>query len=194
MYYHGVINGLVDKKLLSIFERGEISSSKRMGINKNNGFNEGEFISLCKNLGEEVYNKYPNNNAFNKYIVDNFCFIIDEDISASEVEFIPEAKDMSALDLFNLKRNNKDKRFSDLVDEYQAYDYIPLSHVVALGIPYDKEVVNGYVKLSSFCMLTVDEFRELIKKVEDKANKLGIKIINSSDYDVITKFESKQYR
>lgn len=193
MYYHGVINGLVDEKLLSILRKREISSASRLGLNKTNGFNEGNYISICKYLGEDVYRKYPNN-AFNKYIVDNFCFVINDDIETQEVVFIPNAKDMSALDLFNLKRNNSDKRFSDLVDEYQALDYISLSHVVALGIPYDKEIKDGYIKLSSFCMLTESEFKELISQVEQLAKVLGIKIINSSDYDIITKFEHSKVK
>lgn len=189
MYYHGVINGLVDKKLLGILSKKEISSASRMGINKQNGFNEGNFISICKNLGEEVYSKYPNNNAFKKYIVDNFCFVIGEDIKTEEVVFIPNAKNMSAIDLFNLRRNNPDKRFSDLVDEYQAIDHIPLSDVVAIGIPYDREVVDGYIKLSPFCILTIEEFNSLVKQVESIAQNLNIKVVNSSTYESLNELE-----
>ncbi len=194
MYYHGVINGLVDKKILSILNKKEVASATRMGLNKTNGFNEGDYISLCKNLGWHVYQKYPDNNAFNKYIFNNFCFIIDEDIEAKEAVFIPNAKNMKAMDLYFLKRNNPDKRFSDLVDEYQAYGYIPISKVVGVGIPYNKEVVDGFIILSKFCALTPSEFQELIRQVEKQANELGIKIVDSSDYEALTQFENnKQY-
>lgn len=81
MYYHGIVNGLVTDKVVKIFERGEISSTARLGGSKKIGFNENDYISVCVNHGDEVYDKNPNN-AFRKYILNHFCFVIDDSVEA----------------------------------------------------------------------------------------------------------------
>ena len=67
MFFHGVINGLVDQKILQILKDGKIkSAAKRNNIN-NRGFNEMDYISVCEYLGEDIYKDNPNN-AFHKYL------------------------------------------------------------------------------------------------------------------------------
>ncbi len=191
MYYHGVVNGLVDKKVLDILDKREICSAARLGLTKRIGFNENDYISICSNMGEEVYSTGVNS-AFNKYIKNRFCFVIDDSIEVFKPVYIPDASSMGAIELFNLKRNNPDKRFSDIIDEYQAKDFIPFDKVVAIGIPYNLEVQNGEIRLSNFCTLTVDEFLSLIKKVEDCADRLGIKVVDSSSPEFDLMFEDKK--
>lgn len=193
MYYHGVVNGLVDKKILSILDKREISSTRRMGISKKIGFNEDDFISICSNMGDEVYSTGVNN-AFNKYIVNHFCFVIDDSIKAEKPEYIPDASKMNALDLFNLKRNNPDKRFSDIIDEYQVRDCISFDDIVAIGIPYGLKPKDESIVLSNFCFLTVDEFMELVKRVEEVAIELGIPVVDSSSLDFKTMFENRKVK
>lgn len=179
MYYHGIINGIVPDKVIRILESGEISSATRMGASKKIGFNENDYVSVCKNLGEEVYADYPKN-AFKKYVVNHFCFIIEDSIDAEAVEFIPDAEKMSAFELHKLKLANPCKRFSDIVDEYQVRDYIPLDKVIGIGIPYSLDEVDGYIKLSNFSFLTREEFDSFIKKVERMAYDKGLKVFDSS--------------
>lgn len=191
MYYHGVVNGLVDKKVLDILKKREISSAARMGVNKRIGFNGNDYVSICSNMGEEVYSTGVNN-AFNKYIVNNFCFVIDDDIEVQKPEYIPDASKMGALELFNLRRNNPDKRFSDIIDEFQVRDCIPFDKVVAIGIPYNLKVQDGVIKLSNFCLLTVSEFLDLVGKVEKEGSELGIPVVDSSSKEFITMFEEEK--
>lgn len=190
MYYHGVVNGLVNDKVVSILEKQEISSANRMETNKRIGFNENDYISICRNLGEDTYRQYPNN-AFNKYILNHFCFIIEDSISAIPIEFIPDASEMSAFDLYNLKRSNPDNRFSDIVDEYQAKDYIPMNKIVAVGIPYNLPEKDGFIKLSNFCFLTREEFDNLISQVERMASDLGLRVVDSTSKDFSEMFNNK---
>lgn len=191
MYYHGVVNGLVDKKVLDILKKREISSAARLGYIKRIGFNENDFISVCSNMGEEVYNTGVNN-AFNKYIKNNFCFVIDDSIEFEKPEYIPNASKMGTLELFNLKRNNPNKRFSDIIDEYQVKDYISFDKVVAIGVPYGLKVQDGEIILSNFCYLKPEEFLELIGKVEKIAEELGIPVVDSSSKEFLTMFDGEK--
>lgn len=191
MYYHGIVNGLVDKKIISILNDKEIKSASRSGYTKKIGFNENDFISISTYLGEEVYEKYPNN-AFHKYILNNFCFVIDESIPAIQPVFLENAKTMNPFELFALKRENPDKRFSDIIDERQVKDYISFDKIVAIGIPYNLQPIDGFIKLSDFCYLTVDEFLKLIKTVEEYASSLNIPIVDSTNKDLGFMFETKE--
>lgn len=181
-YYHGVVNGLVNDKVVKIFESGEIASAARLGGSKRIGFNENDFISVCVNLGDEVYDKHSNN-AFRKYILNHFCFVIDENVVAEKTEYIPDAEKMSAFLLHNLKMSNPDKRFSDIIDEYQIRDYVPLEKVVAFGIPYNLEEKDGFIKLSNFCYLTREEFDSFVRMVEGMARDINLKVLDSSSDD-----------
>lgn len=193
MYYHGVINGLVNKKVLDILEKGEISSAARLGLTNRIGFNEDDYVSICVNLGKDEYDKYKNN-AFEKYIVNHFCFIINDSIEVEKPVFLENASDMNRGELVRLKLDNPDKRYSDLIDERQVKSFISLENVVAIGIPYNLQVVDGYVKLSNFCFLTVDEFLSLVSKVEGYAERQGIKIVDSTSPDFNLMFEDRKFQ
>ncbi len=180
MYFHGVINGLVTKKVLEIIRDREIKSATKRNDVNNTGFNENDYISVCEYLGEDVYDNYPNN-AFHKYVLNNFCFVISSDIEVEMPVFIPDASTMNRFDLIKLRRENPDKRFSDIIDERQVKDSIPFDKIKAIGIPYGLEEVDGLIKLSSFTFLTKEEFQEFIETLERYAATLGIKVFNSSD-------------
>lgn len=191
MYYHGIVNGLVDKKILNILRDKEIRSASRMGYSKKIGFNENDFISISAYLGEEVYEKHPNN-AFHRYILNKFCFVLDDSLPVEQPVFLENAKTMNPIEFFNLKRTNPDKRFSDIIDEVQAKDFIPFDKVVAIGIPYNLQPVDGFIKLSDFCYLTNDEFLALINTVEEYASSLGITVVDSTNPDLGLMFENKK--
>ncbi len=180
MYYHGVINGLVTKKVLEIIRDGEIKSATKRNVINNTGFNENDYISICEYLGEDIYEKYPNN-AFHKYILNNFCFVISPNIEVETPIFIHSTETQDRFNLIRLRRENKDKRYSDIIDERQVKDSIPFSQIEAIGIPYDLKEVDGFIKLSTFTFLTREEFQEFIATIESYATILGIKIVNSSD-------------
>ena len=180
MYFHGVINGLVNKKVLEILRDQEIKSARKRNDVNNVGFNENDFISICEYLGEDIYADYPNN-AFHKYILNNFCFIISNDIDCEMPIFIPNAATMNRFELIKLRRENPKRRFSDIIDERQVRDSIPFDKVIGIGIPYGLEEENDFIKLSSFTFLTPDEFQEFIWTIENYAAMLGIKVVNSSE-------------
>ncbi len=184
---------MVDKKVLDILEKREISSATRMGVRKSIGFNENDYVSICSNMGEEVYSTGVNN-AFNKYIKNNFCFIIDEAIEARKTIYLPDVSKLGTLELFNLRRENPGKRFSDIIDEYHVRDCISLDKVIAIGIPYNLKPIDGYIKLSNFCFMTIDEFLAFIKKVEEYAENLGLKIVDSSVPEFELMFEDKKIK
>lgn len=192
MYYHGVINGLVDKKILSILQDREIrSASKRNSVNSV-GFNENDFISLCEYMGEEVYKNYPNN-AFSKYIVGNFCFVIADDIDVQKPEFIENASTMDRFALMKLRIEHPEKRFSDIIDERQAHESVPFDKIVAIGIPYKKmPTVSNLIKLSAFTYFTPSEYVEFIGEVERQAASLGIPVVDSSSPEFALTFEENK--
>lgn len=191
MYYHGVINGLVDEKILSILKEKEINSASRRKSTNSIGFNENDYISLCKYLGEETYKEHENN-AFHKYILNNFCFIISEDLEVETPIFIENASTMNRFELMNMRIRNPNKRFSDMIDERQVYYVIPLEKIVAIGIPYNKKpVVGNLIKLSSFTYFTPDEYLDFIGKIESMAADLNIPIVDSSDPNFALVFEEK---
>lgn len=98
---------------------------------------------------------------------------------------------MSAFDLHNLKTSNPDKRFSDIIDEYQIKDYVPLEKVDAFGIPYNLEETDGFIKLSNFCYLTREEFDSFIKMVEGMAKDFNLKVLDSCSDDFGEYFNNK---
>ena len=192
MFFHGVINGLVDQKILQILKDGKIkSAAKRNNIN-NRGFNEMDYISVCEYLGEDIYKDNPNN-AFHKYILDNFCFII-SDIDVEMPIFIKDGATMNRFELIKLKNNNPDKRYSDIIDERQVKDEISLSKVIAIGIPYHPTMVDGYIKLSSFTFMTPKEYQEFVHKIESYAQGLGITIVDSSNPHFVETISNKKIK
>lgn len=193
MYFHGVINGLVNKKVLEILRDQEIKSARKRNDVNNVGFNENDFISICEYLGEDIYADYPNN-AFHKYILNNFCFIISNDIDCEMPIFIPNAATMNRFELIKLRRENPKRRFSDIIDERQVRDSIPFDKVIGIGIPYGLEEENGFIKLSSFTFLTPDEFQEFIRTIENYAAMLGIKVVNSSDPTFSLTFKTNELK
>jgi len=151
---------------------------------------EKEEILLLKQVG---FNNYKNLKIIlKKLIIFNIIIFTFSILIFDIIVLIINKAFTFNIELFNLKRDNPDKRFSDIIDEYQAKDFIPFDKVVAIGIPYNLEVQNGEIRLSNFCTLTVDEFLSLIKKVEDCADRLGIKVVDSSSPEFDLMFEDKK--
>lgn len=180
MYYHGVINGLVDQKIVGMLTEGEIKSASKRNDGYNNGFNDMDYISVCEYLGEDVYESHPNN-AFHTYVANHFCFIMSDDIEAQEPSLLSREETSDRFGLMRRRLQHPEERFSDLIDERQIRDTVPVDKVIAIGIPYNLEAKDGFVKLSSFSYLTMEEFANLVHFVEELASSLGIDVVDSSD-------------
>ncbi len=88
---------------------------------------------------------------------------------------------MNRFELIKMRRENQDKCFSDLIDERQVRDSIPLNQVIAIGIPYQLKSVDCFYKLSSFTYLSLSEYQEFLKQIETYAKEIGSDIVDSSN-------------
>ena len=132
-YYHGTS---LDH-LISILETKELNEGTlKYKHKKYNGpdYNGLDYVSLCK-PNSESSDSYS---AFNIFIVNHFCLIINDSVSAVKTITC----EPFVLQTLNNKYNNL--RFSDLSDEWQVKTRIPLDNVVGIAIPFQRIDHNVY--------------------------------------------------
>lgn len=150
VFYHGIkpyydVNESISI-MLKIIESGGIKCRRLQGVTSNRGFNGDDYISICERKRNCEYRKYPNN-AFFQYIHYGFCFILNGDIPVIPVRYI----NSDAFDFYNeivkYMSSYPDVRFSDMFDEWQVKDEIPLSCIVGIGLSTCKML--EYVKFAN---------------------------------------------
>lgn len=189
-YYHGIRNGLVLDKILNIFKDKGITSKRLQHNLCNSGFNGLDYISICKKEEESLYHKFPNN-AFYNYVQDHFCFILTDDLDVIKPEIIPDAKSWNRFELINYFNSKPGMQFSDMFDEWQVKDYIPLSKIIGIGIPV-ANLKSIFLTGTMYSSETSRESLDILKKIIFLANELKLDIIDSSELDFVTKYENQK--
>lgn len=185
-YYHGLKEGfsierrhLCIDKMIEIISSGGLKSRAKRGINLNGGFNGNDYISLCKKLPMDDYIENPSQSFF-PCILNNYCFIISNEVDAIKPRIISKDDYDSWEDIKLMLDTNPDERISDLVDEWQVKDEIPLKYIVGLGFPF-KEL--EYYKNQS------EEMKEKIEKLFELAKELNLDIVDTESIGFIEKYE-----
>ncbi len=175
-FYHGLRrNRSSVDKLFRILTTGGIKCKRLLEYQSSYGYNGSSFVSVCK--------KYPNGdyqkdctNAFYDYVNNSFCLIISDDIHAIKVG------------LDDIQPNSLDKpyglRVSDMFDEWQVYEQIPLSAIIGIGIPLKK--------LKKFMSKLQREDFEQLRSIIMLARELGLDIVDSSEDNFVEKYEHRK--
>lgn len=138
LFYHGMQPRKATlckiHKMLEIIDSGGLKSNRLLGNNLAHGYNGLDYISVCS---REKFYKYWNKeeSAFNIFIKNNFCFIFSGEVSAVKTLYLDYDRFAHYDDLVEYMDIFSGQRFSDLFDEWQVRDEIPLSYIVGLGIP-----------------------------------------------------------
>lgn len=138
LFYHGMQprRSVLCKvnKMLEIIDSGSFKSNRLLGNNLAHGYNGLDYISVC---AREKFYKYwkKEESAFNLFIKNNFCFILSSEIPVIKPEYINYNNFIHYSDLVDYLNSFPEQQFSDLFDEWQVKDEIPLDYVIGLGLP-----------------------------------------------------------
>ena len=128
-------------KLKCILQSKELLSRRLLGLPDSSGFNGMDYISLCDYQQRNVYPfNHPNYNSYDAYIRENISIMFPKDklqiINPYIIDVIKKNKKgyarMATLGL------NEFIRFTDLPDEVQVKDRIPLDLMCGITIPVKK--------------------------------------------------------
>ncbi len=138
IFYHGIKSYYDPNEsisiMLQIISSGGIKCRRLQGVTSKLGFNGDDYISVCEGKSDYEYRKYPNN-AFFRYIYYGFCFILSDNIPVIPVQYINSDDFDSYTEIIEYMSHYPGVRFSDLFDEWQVKDEIPLDYIVGLGLP-----------------------------------------------------------
>ncbi len=171
--------------VLEIFKTGGIKSKRLLGRKKKFGYNELDYVSVCKKYSKEEYDSAYGSTGFYKYIQDCFCFIISDEIDAIKTETLPKCY-WYFIDIVEKMKVNPNARYSDMFDEWQVYGQVPLSSIVGIGIPI-KWLENVDWR---FCKEALQELKEVISLTQ----KLGMDIVDSSGENFVEEYELAKER
>lgn len=177
-FYHGTQGNYFGmKKALSILTTGGIKCKKLLNLDSFYGYNGLEYVSICKKEPDSEYLKNKNN-GFYSYVQNSFCFIISDSIDAIKTEtpsFVATPEILS----------KSISRFSDMFDEWQVKDKVPLSAIVGIGIPLNELKVLFSLRPE---LDILEELREILTISEE----LGLDIIDSSEFHFVEAYETQK--
>lgn len=178
-YYHGVKRGCVLDKTFEIFQKGGI---RCMPGARKIGFNGPDHVSVCTKELDEEYGKHSNN-AFYNYVQNSICFIISSELEAIKPEIIENADKWNRFELIGYMNSKPGVRFSDMFDEWQIKDCVPLSAILAIGIP---------IKHLEELMDEKEEGLKKVRKIISLALELGLDIVDSSASNFVEEYENQK--
>ncbi len=174
-YYHG-FKTITDG--ISILASGGIQSRRMRGLSSSNGFERLDYVCVCTKRDKIAYDDDVNS-AFGWFIENQFCFIISPDIPAFDPEYLPEDIFFGAK-MAQFLEEHPEGQYTNLFDEMQVKDYIPVSKIVGLGVPVSILNENPY-----FSTKELLSFKRLLSL----ADALGLDVIDSSEEDFIENYE-----
>lgn len=137
VFYHGIKSYYDPNEsisiMLQIISSGGIKCRRLQGVTSKLGFNGDDYISVCEEKSNYEYRKYPNN-AFFRYIYYGFCFILSDNMPVIPVHYINGDDFDSYTEIIEYMNHYPGVRFSDLFDEWQVKNEIPLSYIVGIGL------------------------------------------------------------
>lgn len=133
------------------------------------GFNGLDYISLCdydrRNMHHE---RFPNYTAFKTYVTESLSIVFPKDkitvIKPQMVDFIgAEHKNLKTMEELGLSPN---KRYSDLYDEVQVKDSVPLSLMSSITMPLQKMSKTFYSEriITYLVQKEIEQIKELLIK------------------------------
>lgn len=140
-YYHGMGEAYYCtysiEKLLGILTTGGIKCKRLLGFpDTYKGSCSGmDYVSVCKKFSDYDYKrdvKYEH--AFPMYVQNCFCLIISDQIETIKPLLIPLCSS-SERHLARVNAICSNVRYTDMFDEWQVYEQIPLSSVIGIGLP-----------------------------------------------------------
>lgn len=176
VFYHGIKEYYSPNeailRMLEIIDSGGIKSRRLQGKTSPFGFNGDDYISICERKSNGEYLKYSNN-AFFKFIQFGFCFIISNDVSAIPIKYLDCSIFPSFGEASEYMRCYPNIRFSDMFDEWQVKDEIPLTHIVGIGLSGHK--ILNYIKYGQ----EQEAFKNNLSKLDTIAKSLNWYIVNT---------------
>lgn len=175
-FYHGLERRRSSlDKLFSILTTGGIKCKRLLNYGAYYGYNDRDYVSVCKKYPVAEYRDFRTN-AFYEFVFNSFCLIISDDVNAIKMS------------LDDIQKNSLDQqmdlRVSDMFDEWQVYEKIPLSSIIGIGLPLKN--------IKKFMRNLQKEDFELLRKIIMIATKLGLDIVDSSDSKFVEKYERKK--
>lgn len=182
-YYHGLQGYFsVISKMLEIFQTGGLKCRRLLG-EEESGYNGLDYISVCKKYSSQDYKDTAMDNAFYTFVQDSFCFIISDRIDAIKTK---PAGTIKWDDYSDSLLSNKQERISDMFDEWQVYQEIPLSMIVGIGLP---------VSFISSIQITLPSDCETIRKLRQVlilASELGLDIVDTDQQGFVEEYEKEK--
>ena len=182
-YYHGVGNIIccpdVGQKMINIIKSGGLKSKRLLGMNSYAGFNGSDYISICKKEDMSLYSKYQLN-AFFYYIFNSCCFIISDEVDAIETEYF-NSKDVDYSDIKIMMNKYPYIRYSDMFDEYQVKDEIPLKYIIGIGLPLN--IDDPYL---------IEDIKKDIEPVCLLARSLNLDIVDTRSMFFVEEYENNK--
>ncbi len=178
-YYHGIQGNYFGmKKALKILTTGGIKCKRLLNQENFVGYNGLDYVSICKKEREVEY-FHSKTNGFYSFVQCNFCFIISDTIDAVKTEMPDFLMTQEAL------KEYESTRFSDMFDEWQVREEIPLKFIVGIGIPLSE------LRILFEMQPTLGELQEL-KEILRISEALGIDIVDSSELHFVESYESQK--
>ncbi len=173
-YYHGFDDIQTG---IEILKSGGIKSRRLLGKENVVGFNRLDYISLCDKGEQDIYEDDPDC-AYLWYIQDQFCFIISDTISVIHPSYVPEDIIYGPF-IKPFLDSHSEKQYTNLFDEVQVRDEIPLSKIIGIGIPFADYEQGLPPEIEEFILLS---------------RVLGFDVVDTSDEDFVEKYESRKER
>lgn len=166
--------------VLKILTTGGIKSKRLLGRKKQFGYNDLDYVSICKKYSKEEYDCAYGSTGFYKYVQDCFCFIISDEIDAMKTETIPKCY-WYFVDIVEKMKENPNARYSDMFDEWQVKNQIATSSIIGIGLPMRwLDGVDWKIFLNS-----LQELKEILSIAEA----LGLDIVDSSRENFVEEYE-----
>lgn len=186
------------KKLKYILESDAILSRRLQMNNDPYGFNGIDYISLCDYEKRNLHHKgMPDYTAYYSYIRESLSLMFPKDkievIKPKMVDFIGLSK--SGLDRMLELGLSKEQRYSDLYDEVQVKDIVPLTSLNGVTMPLDK-MVKGFIPeniATSMVQRELEQIKELLIKYNHEVPMYDIDSFISLDDDQNVKTLVKEY-
>lgn len=186
------------RKLKYILESDAILSRRLQMNNDPYGFNGIDYISLCDYEKRNLHHEgMPDYTAYYSYIRKSLSLMFPKD----KIEVIkPQIVDFIGLSQLGQERMLKlglstKKRYSDLYDEVQVKDIVPLTSLNGVTMPLDK-MINGFIP-ENIAATTVrrelEQIKELLIKYNHEVPMYDIDSFISLDDDQNVKTLVKEY-
>ncbi len=187
-YYHGMgeafchCNSL--ERVLSIFKKGGIKCKRLLNLPNiyESTCNGMDYVSICKKLSKEEYEELcAYEHAFPLYVENCFCLIVTDEIDVIEPIRIPLI-DWNNHEVAKMRAKNRESRFTDMCDEWQVEEEVPLSAIIGVGIPLQ------WIEQQWTDTKRLEKLAELVSIIEA----LGLDIVDTNNPNFVEEYEEKK--